>query len=340
MAPAKKSTWSNIKPFIEMMRVSNPVGSILVYFPHLIGSLFAACCASSSNEVSITKIISTNSILLLGSALLHATGCSWNDIVDADLDRLVARTKNRPIPRGAITMQQAYLFTAAETVTWLCMLWMLTPRLVVWGIPMIILVGVYPYAKRFTNFPSVFLGCVLAYGLFLGCVSVDVDPLEILLRGSPSTLVAATCLFMTYTLICTSVDMIYAHQDLPDDLKAGIRSMAVTFQGYPKPVLFTFAALQLGLLVYAGRLMEFSDIYMSMAGAGVTLANVWMIWSVDLGSSQECWWWFQYGSMMMGSILSLAMLAEYLRGADSPATIAGLQLHAGYTYLQTLSPRK
>jgi 4-hydroxybenzoate polyprenyltransferase len=314
MDSPKKTISSTIKPFIELMRVSNPVGSLLVYFPHLIGSLFAACCVPSNDGVTTARLMVTSMVLLPASALLHGAGCSWNDIVDADLDRLVARTKNRPIPRGAISMRQAYLFTAAETLTWLCILWMLTERLLLWSLPMVFLVGVYPYAKRFTNYPSVVLGFVLAYGLFLGCVSMDIDPIEIFLHGSPSTLAATVCLFMTYTLVVTSVDMVYAYQDLADDLKAGIRSMAVTFRGYPKLALSASAAAQLILLTYSGQLMEFSDVYTAIACAGFAGANAWMIWSVDLKSSMQCWWWFQYGSMMMGSILSLAMLAEYTGG--------------------------
>ncbi|KAF7528052.1 hypothetical protein G7054_g10244 [Neopestalotiopsis clavispora] len=307
-----------IKPYIELMRVSNPIGSLLVYFPHVIGILFAACCLTPDDTATSARVVLSSLLLLPASAILHGAGCSWNDIVDAELDRHVLRTKNRPIPRGAVTLKQAYLFTAAETSTWLCILWTLEPGLLTWSVPMIILVVIYPYAKRFTDFPSVFLGVVLAYGLILGFVSMNIDPLKTVQQGSPSILGATACLFTTYALVVTSMDMIYAHQDLPDDLKTGIRSMAVTFRGHPKLALLGSAALQLGLLLFSGQLMGFSGIYTALACFGVTAANLWIIWRVDLTDSQMCWWWFQYGSIIIGSILSTAMLLEYLYGGVAP----------------------
>ena len=140
-----------------------------------------------------------------------------------------------------------------------------------------------------------------------------VDPTGILFEGSPAALNALLSLFAAYTLCVTSVDMIYAHQDLSDDLKAGVRSMAVTFRGYPKLTLAASAAAQLVLLAYAGQLMQFSGVYFAVVCGGIVAANTWMIWSVDLDDSGECWWWFQSGSILMGTVLSLGMSAEYLR---------------------------
>ena len=311
MASDTKPLRTIIRPYVELMRVSNPVGSILVFFPQLIGTIFAACHHTAARSNAPQSLLVANLVLLPASSVLHAVGCSWNDIVDADLDRKVTRTKKRPIARGAIPLRNAYLFTMLQTIVWLSMLLLVSSRIVQWTPPLMFAIGLYPYAKRVTRYPSLFLGTTLAYGFPLGCIAMGLDPLDLLQQGHSAILTAMVCFYAAYTFLVTSVDMIYAHQDLPDDLKVGIQSMAVTFRGYPKFALAILALLQFALLNYAGRVLGFSKTYTVVTCWGVLITNSWMIWSVNLGDCQQCWWWFQYGSIMMGVVLSLGLFAEY-----------------------------
>ena len=108
------------------------------------------------------------------------------------------------------------------------------------------------------------------------------------------------------------IDMIYAYQDFPDDLKAGVFSMAVGYRDHPKLTLLVLGFLQIGLLACSGLLGEFSIGYLVTTCASITVLILWMIWSVDLRDSQQCWWWFQNGSLMMGGLMCTGTFVEYL----------------------------
>ena len=297
-------------PYAELMRAFPPVGTMLTYFPSLFGSLLAACM--SRPVIDLKSLFVTNAVLLPAAFMLHAAGCSWNDIVDADLDRQVARTRSRPMARGAISPTNASIFTAAETSIWLAMLWQLSPQCVLWATPLVGLVGLYPYAKRFTNYPQVLLGITLAWGTLIACVALGMDPLEIALQGSLREATALACVFMYYVFWMVMIDMIYAHQDLQDDIKAGIFSMAVRYRDSPKLVLSVVGAIQICLLIAVGPSMGFGARYMSSVGIGGSFVLSWLISSIDLNDTTQCWWWFRHGSLMMGSIIATSLFAEYM----------------------------
>ena len=111
------------------MRISPAVGGMLTCFPSLFGSLLAAYI--SQPILSLQSLLVTNTVLFPASFMLHAAGCSWNDIVDADLDRKVARIRSRPVARGAVSRRNAFIFTVTETFVWLGMLWQISAQCVV-----------------------------------------------------------------------------------------------------------------------------------------------------------------------------------------------------------------
>lgn len=106
------------------------------------------------------------------------------------------------------------------------------------------------------------------------------------------------------------LEMIYAHQDLKDDLKAGISSMAIRFRSGPKKALALFALTELVSRLASGTLMGFGTSYYVLVCMGSAAVNAWMIASVDLAEAAQCWWWFQGGGMMIGSVLSVGMLFQ------------------------------
>lgn len=152
--------------------------------------------------------------------------------MDADIDRLVSRIRARPIPRGAVTLSQAYIFTASESSIWLWMVRYLTEAWLQWSLPLIMGNVIYPYSKRLIR-PV--LGLCLRGSRSCGQLRLGIRQC-VSSRSVP---------FTAYALLVTSVDMIYAHQDLLDDLKAGIGSMAVTFRGQPEIVLSSLPLLNI-----------------------------------------------------------------------------------------------
>lgn len=328
--------------YAELGRYGNPFPPLMIYFPHLIGSLLAACAASNPHgkdavapESLMTKVLVFNLLLILASAVLHGLGCTWNDLIDAPLDKLVERTRNRPIPRGAISKRHALLFYGAQTTIWLALLGQVSPVVVVIALPLIPAVAFYPFAKRFFAFPSAVLGVILAYGAVLGFTAVtqlDLDPAAlgvpdgvsqvhaVFSHVDPGALRALLSTGISYTLAVTSIDMIYAHQDLADDPKAGIRSMAVTFRRGPKMVLATLALAQFGFSSAAGDSMGFVVPRVTepwrlgpwfMVGCmGPLLAQILMVWSVNLRDERNILWWFQGGSFLIGTSMSVGLGAE------------------------------
>lgn len=297
-------------PYAELMRLGNPVGSLNTFFPYLFGSLFAACV--SNPLASPSSVIFKATLLLVTAFFEHSAGCSWNDIVDADVDRLVTRTRTRPMARGAISSKNASIFTAAQCAIWLAILSQISTQCVLWTIPLLALVGLYPFTKRVTNYPQTVLGITLAWGILIGSVAFDVNPLPQNEPDYMGVLTPITSIFGCYVIWTMMIDMIYAHQDLQDDMKAGIFSMAVRYKKYPKFVLSGLGAFQVGLLAASTYLIDSKVEGLVATCFSCTLLNIWMIWSVDLKDSPQCWWWFQNGSLMMGGVISAGLSGEYL----------------------------
>ena len=156
-------------PYAELMRLDKPVGTLNIYFPYLFGSLFAAC--ASYPLVTPLSVLSANLKLFPMAFLLRSAGCTWNDLIDHDLDRKVARCRLRPIARGAVSPRSGFIFYAIQMLVWLAMLLQTDAQTVCYAFTCVFLGHLYPFAKRFTHYPQVVLGFALAWGTFVGCVS-------------------------------------------------------------------------------------------------------------------------------------------------------------------------
>ena len=298
------------RPYAELMRLGNPVGTLNTFFPYVLGSLYASCTKQPTASPKIVFI--TSAWLLLAAFMEHCTGCSWNDIVDMDIDRLVARTRSRPMARKAISPISALAFTALECSIWLKVLSQVSTQCVLWALPLVGFIGLYPYTKRFTNYAQTALGITLAWGTIIGSVALDVGPLDLARKDPWRLLAPLACLFAAYAIWTTMIDMIYAYQDFLDDLKAGVFSMAVGYRDHPKLTLLVLGLVQISLLACSGFLGGFSIGYLVTTCASVAFLILWMIWSVDLRDSRQCWWWFQNGSLMMGGLMCMGTFVEYL----------------------------
>ena len=240
---------------------------------------------------------------------MRGAACSWNDNLDQEYDRQVYRCKTRPIARRAVSTINGHMFTAFLTAFAAGFLMLLPQAVIPYAVPSIFILWLYPFTKRFTDYPQIILGQQVSLGVFVGIAATGVDPREQPLHKQLSMLSLYGALVM-WTVI---YDTIYACQDSKDDAKAGVKSMAVKFLPWLRPMLWGCAALKIPLLVACGIKAEFSKgYYLIMGCGGVALSLTVMIWKVNLDDPANCSWWFKNTYWQVATPLSLALLAEYL----------------------------
>lgn len=280
-------------------------------FPYLIGLLFATSALSPSSSASPKNIVGLGCLLFFDSFLLRSYACVWNDNVDQDLDRKVARCRNRPIARGAVSTTGATIFTVVLVALRLFLLqYLLSTRCAIHGLVTTALVVIYPYLKRVSNYPQLWLGFAIAGAIPLTCAAIE----DVLRNGSLATSSPSTSGVLALSLahVCWIViyDTVYGFQDLQDDLKAGVKSMAVRFRKSPKAFFFSVALVQTALLflsgIHAGLKLPF------FAGSvGSTVGLLYMFVTVDLRDPSSCRWFFASGQWIVGGPLAAALLADF-----------------------------
>ena len=281
---ALPSSWV---PYAELMRLGKLAGLSAFYFPYIIGICYAACIADEAPPLE--HMVFLCGLFLVGSVILRGAACAWNDNMDQDFDRKVTRCRHRPIARGAVSTTQGHIFTAALTSTGLPLFVLLPSKCLYHTVPITLLFALYPFAKRVTYYPQVVLGFPFAWAIFMSCAALNVDPF------APRPLVPTASLFAANIFWTIIYDTIYAHQDIRDDVNAGVKSMAVRFADSTKRLAATLAAAQLALLVLTGWLAGLSPVYFvgSCGGALVSLASIIVL--IDLGDPASCAWWFEWG---------------------------------------------
>jgi 4-hydroxybenzoate polyprenyltransferase len=290
------------------MRIEKPTGIYLIYLPHLFGTLYASFLLKE--KVSPAMLLKTNIILFLGTVFERGAGCAWNDNLDREYDRKVRRCMLRPLARRAITPLQGYIFAGGMAALALLFLLLLPFDCRLIAVPSIALLVLYPFTKRFTDYPQLILGFQVSNGILLGMAATGLDLRKLesdSWKGTASLYLANVCWTVVY-------DTVYAQQDVEDDAKAGVRSMAVRFRRYTRSLLATVAALQVALLVAVGILERMTMTYFAVACGGTLASMVWMLATIDLKKPSECMWWFQNGTFLVG--LSIAQgigLEAFLR---------------------------
>ncbi|KAK1824390.1 Para-hydroxybenzoate--polyprenyltransferase, mitochondrial precursor (PHB:polyprenyltransferase) [Friedmanniomyces endolithicus] len=292
-------------PYAELIRLDKPAGTYYLYFPCLFSTLLAAPYATPL--ASPFTVLYTSSLFFAGAIIMRGAGCTINDLWDRNLDPHVTRTRLRPIARGAITVQQAVPFLGAQLLAGLAVLLQFPSQCFFYATPSLLLVALYPLAKRVTNYPQFVLGLTFSWGAFLGFPALGVD----LLADTPA-LISAACLYgscIAWTLV---YDMIYAYQDIRDDPKAGIKSIALAQQANAKTFLMVASAVQVGLLVGAGAWLGVGPVYYFLTCGGAAATLDYMIREVNLESVEDCAEWFRKGAWITGGAISVGLFVEYL----------------------------
>ena len=175
-----------------------------------------------------------------GPFLCAGAGCTWNDIVDRDLDAKVARTRSRPLPSGHVSVEKATLWLIVQSVVAFAILLTMNSLATTLGLLSLILVGIYPFAKRFTWWPQIFLGLAFNWGVLLAWAA-----------QSGTITAAALCLYSAGIAWTLFYDTIYAHQDKEDDALLGIKSTARLFADSTRLWLLAFIAISSTLMFTA-----------------------------------------------------------------------------------------
>lgn len=289
-------------PYAELARLDKPAGTYYLFFPCLFSTLLAA----SYTHAPTLSVLETSALFFTGALIMRGAGCTINDLWDRNLDPHVARTRLRPIARRAITPFQGLIFTGFQLLAGLGLLLQFPTPCLYYGIPSLLLVATYPLAKRVTHYPQFVLGLAFSWGAFMGFPALGID-----LLSDPTALKAVAALYTSCISWTVLYDMIYAHMDIKDDAKVGIKSIALRHEKETKVVLSGLAIVQTGLLATAGTFMGASPVFFigSCGSAAATLGL--MIWKVRLKEVSNCWWWFKYGAWFTGGGISLGLLAEF-----------------------------
>ena len=227
------------RPYLRLMRVDRPVGTWLLLLPCWWGLVLAA----KATDLAWQTGLGYGLLFGVGAFVMRGAGCVYNDIVDRDIDRQVARTASRPLPSGQVTPRQAWLFLGGLCVIGLIVLLQFNRAAIFTGLAALGLVAAYPFMKRITWWPQVWLGLTFNWGVLVGFVAVTGR-----LEWSAGALYAAG--------ICWTIgyDTIYAHQDKEDDQLIGVRSTALKFGTNTKRWLYLWYGLTLTLVCLAGWL--------------------------------------------------------------------------------------
>ena len=260
--------WS--RPYLRLARLDRPIGSWLLLLPCWWSVGLAAVHANA--EVNVWHTV----LFFIGAFAMRGAGCTWNDIVDRDLDSRVERTRSRPIPSGQVTVAVAAGFLVLQALVGLVVLLQFNDFTHYVGFASLGIVAIYPFMKRITYWPQIVLGLAFSWGALMGwpALFARLDPPAILLYAGAIAWVIG-------------YDTIYAHQDRDDDALIGIKSTALLFRERTKPMLAICYVLAVVLIAIAGW----------SAGAGVVFALglaafaahlAWQIMRLDIDDPENC----------------------------------------------------
>jgi 4-hydroxybenzoate polyprenyltransferase len=258
------------RPYLRLARLDRPIGSWLLLLPCWWSAGLAAVAARA--PVNLWHVV----LFFVGAFAMRGAGCTWNDIVDRDLDARVERTRSRPIPSGQVSVQAAAAFLLLQAAVGLAVLLQFNWFTVMTGFASLAVVVIYPFMKRITYWPQIVLGLAFSWGALMGWPAVfgRLDlPAYLLYGGSIAWVIG--------------YDTIYAHQDRDDDALIGIKSTALLFGDRTNPLLALFYAMAVVLLALAGW----------SAGAGVIFALgllafaghlAWQVHRLDINDPALC----------------------------------------------------
>lgn len=257
-----------LRGYAVLARLDRPIGSWLLFLPGLWSIVLAHPPAMEAARLIL--------LFGLGSVVMRGAGCVVNDMWDRDMDRLVTRTAGRPLASGALRMRQAMVFLAGLASVGLLILLQLNAFAQALGVASLLLVALYPLAKRVTWWPQAALGVTFGWGAPMGYAAA---------AGRLDA--PALALYAAAFMWILGYDTIYAHQDREDDALVGVRSTARLFAAHTRPFLWACYAGLLALLVLTGALAGLRPwFYAALVLPAVVLA--WQVVTLDIDDPAGC----------------------------------------------------
>ncbi|MXN66137.1 4-hydroxybenzoate octaprenyltransferase [Stappia sp. GBMRC 2046] len=277
VADAVKGHWVDthapewLRPYARLARWERPIGWWLLLWPCWWSAGLAAVASESAFPNPVHLVL-----FLIGAVAMRGAGCTYNDLVDQDIDLKVARTRSRPIPSGQVTPLQAKVFLILQALVGLAVLLSFNRFTIVLGLVSLLPVAIYPFMKRITNWPQLFLGFAFSWGALMGWAAVfgslDWTPILLYLGG------------ILWTI---GYDTIYAHQDKEDDALVGVKSTARLFGERTKPALVLLYTGATALFAAAASLADAGP----AAFAGIALGAIHLFWQIirlEIDDPDQC----------------------------------------------------
>jgi 4-hydroxybenzoate polyprenyltransferase len=296
IADARSDNWvdlyapSALKPYFKLARLDRPIGTWLLFWPCAWGAALSG--QPWPNGVQLI-------LFAIGAIVMRGAGCTFNDIVDRDIDAKVARTAQRPLAAGTVSLTGALAFLILQGLIGALVLFQFNLLTILLGIAALIPVAIYPFMKRITWWPQLFLGIAFNWGALVGTTaSLDHLPLSALL------------LYLAGIAWTIGYDTIYAHQDIEDDALIGVKSTARLFGPNTRAALVAFYGLSILLLGCAGVSAGFGMAYFLTLGA-VMVHMTWQIIAFRFGDGAHSLYLFK-SNRTTGALVFLSLLLAQL----------------------------
>ena len=233
---------SHLKIFIDLARLNKPIGFMLLFWPCSWGVAYANAYNQNTNLLMYYLLL-----FFLGSILMRSAGCIFNDIVDRDFDKKVKRTKKRPVASGKITIKHSLMYVVFLCVLAFIILIQFNYLTIILGLSSMFLAFSYPFMKRITYWPQLFLGFTFNWGLIMAWTAMG-------------NVISSDIIILYFSAIFWTLgyDTIYGTQDISDDEIIGIKSTAIKFKNNIKKfVTMTYLITTSGLIYLFKDTFEF-----------------------------------------------------------------------------------
>jgi 4-hydroxybenzoate polyprenyltransferase len=253
-----------LNDYIQLCRLNRPIGIWLLLFPGLLG------LSVSSSEVPLQYWV----VFVVGAVVMRSAGCIYNDIVDRPFDGLVDRTKHRPLVRkdSPLSLRWALVFLMLNLAVGLVCLLQFNLSTILIGFGAAAMIATYPWMKRITYWPQLFLGFTMNMGFVIGCFAMS-ESLNL-----PSLLMYAGMIIWTL-----GYDTIYGFQDMDDDALIGVKSSSIKVRQSPRAFISLMYVSTTICWMLVGSLLQFQASYY----IGIILISVLFAWQVITLNSQH-----------------------------------------------------
>ena len=284
------SITTRLADYARLMRLDKPIGIFLLLWP----TLWALMIAGEGHPDQKVLLI-----FVLGVVLMRSAGCVINDYADRDIDRHVSRTQNRPLTSGRVTTREAkFLFLGLCMLAFVLVL-QLNKLTILLSIAGVLLAAIYPFMKRITHLPQVFLGAAFGWSVPMAFAAQTGAVPQI-----------AWLMFLATLLWATAYDTLYAMVDREDDLALGIKSTAILFGDSDRKIVGLIQVMVLLCLLMIGRQAEMGSIYY----IGVLLAGALVVYQqylIRFRTREGCFQAF-LNNNWFGMVIFLGILFDYM----------------------------